>query len=201
MDAVHTPAATDGSKYIVGMRDDLSGWAEYKALRKASSPAVAKFIYEVWMARFGGPLLIVNDGGPENQALAKELLERFNVRNVQVAAYHPQSNGLVERGNQNIVDALAKLTAPSGKPGNLPAHLAAVSWADRITVRKSTGMTPYRVVFGQECLLPVEIAMESWRVVDWLRVERAGNKRAELLALRARQLERRPEDIEKAAEA
>ena len=42
--------------------------------------------------------------------------------------------------------------------------------------------------------------MESWRVVNWLRLERAGNKRAELLALRARQLERRPEDIEKAAE-
>ena len=62
-------------------------------------------------------------------------------------------------------------------------------------------MTPYQVVLGQECLLPVEIAMETWRVVDWLRVERAGNKRAELLALRAWQLERRPEDIEKAAEA
>ena len=201
LDVVHMPAATDGSKYMVGMRDDLSGWAVYKAPRKACSRAVAKFIYEVWMARFGCPLLIVNDGGPENQALTKELFERFNVRNVQVAAYHPQSNGLVERGHQNIVDALAKLTAPSGKPGNWPAHLAAVSWADRITVRKSTGMTPYRVVFGQECLLPVEIAMESWRVVDWLRVERAGNKRAELLALRARQLERRPEDIEKAAEA
>ena len=201
LDVVHIPAATDGSKYMVGMRDDLSGWAEYKALRKASLRAVAKFIYEVWMARFGYPLLIVNDGGPENHALTKELLERFNVRNVQVAAYHPQSNGLVERGHQNIVDALAKLTAPSGKPGNWPAHLATVSCTDRITVRKSTGMTPYRVVFGQECLLPVEIAMESWRVVDWLRVERAGNKRAELLALRARQLERRPEDIEKAAEA
>ena len=43
--------------------------------------------------------------------------------------------------------------------------------------------------------------MESWCVVDWLRVERVGNKRVELLALRARQLERRPEDIEKAAEA
>ena len=38
-------------------------------------------------------------------------------------------------------------------------------------------------------------------MVDWLRVERAGNKRAELQALRARQLERRPEDIEKAGEA
>ena len=186
LDVVHMPPATDGSKYMVGMRDDLSGWAQYKALRKASSRAVAKFIYEVWMARFRCPLLIVNDGGPENQALTKELLERFSVRNVQVAAYHPQSNGQVERGHQNIVDVLVNLMAPSGKPGNWPSHLAAVSWADRITVRKSTGMTPYRVVFGQECFLPVEIAMEIWRAVDSLRVERGRNKRAQLLALRAR---------------
>ena len=34
-----------------------------------------------------------------------------------------------------------------------------------------------------------------------MHVERAGNRRAELLALRARQLERRPEDIEKAVGA
>ena len=136
MDVVHMPAATDGSKYMVGMRDDLSGWAEYKALRKATSKAVAKFIYEVWMARLGCPSLIVNNGGPENQALTKELLERYNVKNVQVAPYHPQSNGLVERGHQNIVDALAKLTAPSGRPGSWPTHLAAISWADHITIRR-----------------------------------------------------------------
>ena len=43
--------------------------------------------------------------------------------------------------------------------------------------------------------------MESGRVVDWLLVESSGNKRAELLALCARQLEKRSEDIEKAAEA
>ena len=160
-----------------------------------------KFVYDIWMARFGCPLLIVTDGGPANQAFAKELLERLNVQNVQVAAYHQQSNGLVERGHQNIVDTLAKLRAPSGKPGNWPANLASVSWADRIMVFSSMGMTPYRVVFGQECLLPVEIAMESWLVVDCLRVERAGNRRVELLALRTRQLEKRPEDIEKAVDA
>jgi len=186
---------------MVGMRDDLSGCVEYKALRKADSRAASQFIYEVWMARFGCPLLIVNDGGPENQALTKELLARYAVRNVQVAAYHPQSNGLVERGHQNIVDALAKLTAPSGKPGTWLQHLAAASWADRITVRKSTGMTPFRVVFGQECLLPVELTTESWRVVEWRAVERAGNPRAELLALQARQLERWPGDLLRAAEA
>jgi hypothetical protein len=34
LDVVHMPVATDGCRYMVGMRDDLSGWAEYKALRK-----------------------------------------------------------------------------------------------------------------------------------------------------------------------
>ena len=91
--------------------------------------------------------------------------------------------------------------APLGKPGNWPEHLAVVSWADQITVRKSTGMTLYRVVFSQECLLPVVISIESWHMVDWLPVERAWNKRGELLAQHARQLERGLEDIEKAAEA
>ena len=47
LEVVHMPTATNGSKYMVGMRDDLNKWAEYKALRKASSPAVAKFIYDV----------------------------------------------------------------------------------------------------------------------------------------------------------
>ena len=82
------PTATDGSKYMLGMGDDLSGWAEYKGLRKPSSRVAAKFIDEVWMACFGCPLLIVNDRGPENQALTKELLERFYVRHVQAAEYH-----------------------------------------------------------------------------------------------------------------
>ena len=130
----------------------------------------------------------------------KELLKRFNISDVHVAGYHPQSYRLVDRGHQTIVNALAKLTAPSGKLGNCPAHFATVSRADRITVGKSMGMTPYRVVFGQECLLPVEIAIESWRVLDSFHVETAGNKREELMALRARDLERRPEVIEKAAQ-
>ena len=40
---------------------------------------------------------------------------------------------------------------------------------------------------------------ETWGVLDWKAVERAENGRAELLALQARQLERREEDLETAA--
>ena len=87
----------------------------------------------------------------------------------------------------------------SGKTGNWVRHLAGVMWADRITVQRSTGVSPYRLAFGQECLLPVDLAEETWGVLDWKAVERAENGRAELLALRVRQLERREEDLETAA--
>ena len=43
--------------------------------------------------------------------------------------------------------------------------------------------------------------MESWRVVEWERIAASANPRADLLALRARQLERRPEDLARAAES
>lgn len=118
-----------------------------------------------------------------------------------VAAYQQQLKGLVEPRYQNIVDRLENLMAPSGKQENMPLHLAEVFLSHQISVRKSTGMTLYQVLSGHECLLLVAIAMESWRVGDWLHVERAGNKSMELLALRARQLERRPEDIEKVEQA
>lgn len=106
----------------------------------------------------------------------------------------------MERGHQTIVDTLAKLTAPEGRISGWVDHLAAVAWADHITVRRSTGVTPFRLVFAQECLLPVDLALETWRIVDWESIADAENPRAELLALQARQLEQRPEDLAAAAE-
>ena len=94
------------------------------------------------MSRFGCPLPIVNDGGPENQAPTKGLLERFNVWILQAAAYHPQSNGLVERGHQNMVDALAKLTAPSANSrvcsGSVQPGLACPCTGSHLKIRTST---------------------------------------------------------------
>jgi hypothetical protein len=62
-------------------------------------------------------------------------------------------------------------------------------------------MTPFRLVFAQECLLPVELSLESWRVLEREKMETAEKPRAQLLALRARPLERRQEDLAEAAKA
>jgi L-2-hydroxyglutarate oxidase LhgO len=88
-------------------REDLSGWPEARALAKAMSEAIAKFLWEEVVSRhscFGK--LIVNRG-PENKDYLEAFVQRYGINRVQVSAYHPQVNGMVERGHRSIVEALA----------------------------------------------------------------------------------------------
>jgi len=104
--------------------------------------------------------------------------------------YHLQSNALVERGHQQIVARLAKLGPKWVK------NLLLVLWADRITTRASTGFTPYKLVFEQDCVFPIELTAASWATVNWNRIK----TRAELLVAQARQLARKEEDVREALE-
>lgn len=94
LDIIHMER-DEGKRYIVMLRDYLSGWPEGKALATAILKNVAAFIYE-WIVRFGVPRKIICDGGPENQGWVKELAESYKIQKIEIAAYHSQSNGLVE---------------------------------------------------------------------------------------------------------
>lgn len=69
-------------------------------------------------------------------------------------------------------------------------------FADRITVRKATGFSPFYLLHGIEPLLPFDLTEASFMVEGF----RSGLTTAELLALKVQQLEKRTEDIAQAAE-
>jgi len=64
----------------------------------------------------------------------------------------------------------------------------------RTTTGRSAGLTPYRLVMGQEAVLPIELEIPTWKTLPWERVR----SRKELIALRTRQIERRDKDMEDA---
>ena len=68
------------------------------------------------------------DGGPENKKHVAEFTRKYGIERVQVSAYHPQANGMVERGHNPIVEALARMT--DGGIGNWVTNLPAVLLAD-----------------------------------------------------------------------
>lgn len=189
IDIVHMPPCA-GYLYLALAREDLSGWVEGQALRDNDSKNVSKFIFEDIICRHSMPLRLVSDGGPENKALTDELLARYGIKHTWTSAYHSQGNGMVERGHQPVVNGLAKHAATTGTRwiDALPAML----WADRTTVKSTTGMTPVQVIYGAEHILPIEIDVYSWRTISWNNVKST----EDLLAARCAQLDRRDKALE-----
>ena len=124
-------------KFIVFMRDDLSGWVEGRVLRENTAQNVVKFLYEEVICRHECPGRIVVDGGTENKSVAEALLTNYRIQRTVVSAYHPQSNGLVERGHDPIVNSLSKYC--SKEPAKWLQYLPLALWADHISIRRSTG--------------------------------------------------------------
>lgn len=125
-------------------------------------------------------------------------MRKYGISGASIAPYHPQSNGLVERGHQTIINAIAKYRAADIKrnPGDMynplirkdrTRYLSLAMWADRITVRRSTGYSAFELVYGRECLLPIQLAINSWNVIDWNGVK----DREGLIMARMEQLDER----------
>ncbi|XP_039068389.1 uncharacterized protein LOC120214605 [Hibiscus syriacus] len=69
--------------------------------------------------------------------------------------YHPQSNGQVEVYNREIKKFLKNMVNPSRKEWS--QHLEKALWAYRTIYNTPLRMSPYRLVYGKACHLPVEL--------------------------------------------
>jgi hypothetical protein len=75
--------------FIVFVRDDLSGWVEGRVLESTHSEGVAKFLQEEVFCRHGVPRWIVMDGGSENMGFTPDLIQKYGMRDIAIALYHP----------------------------------------------------------------------------------------------------------------
>ena len=182
-DTVNMPLGKGGYKYVVDLRDKFSGWLEAKKLRKSTSQAVADFLFEV-MCRFGCLLKLTVDNGSEFKGAVIKLAEKYKVPIIPISPYNPQANGNIERGHGIYIDSIWKVL--QGKTYKWPNILDTAIWADRITAKRTTGCSPYYLLYGQQPLQSFDIMDRSWHVLPWMKVQTT----KELLSLRIKQLSR-----------
>lgn len=139
--------------------DYFSKWPEAKPIRKKNAEEVAQFLYEL-ICRFGCVNIQINDQGREfcNQ-VASELHGLTGVHQRVTSAYHPQANGLVERANRTIQGGMLKVLQE--QQSQWPRVLNGLLFAYRTSRNKSTGITPFEMMFGRKAITPLQCGMEE----------------------------------------
>jgi hypothetical protein len=143
----------------------FSKWIEAKPLATITSVTVQKIFWQNIVCRFGVPKAITVDNGTQFDAEAfKEFCVQIGTKIHFASVRHLESNGLVERANGIIMTGIMKLifNQPRGK---WPDELIKVVWSHNTMMSRSTGFTPFKLLFGDEALTPEEAKAGSIRTV------------------------------------
>ncbi|GJU68150.1 reverse transcriptase domain-containing protein [Tanacetum coccineum] len=148
-------SSSRGNKYILVAVDYLSKWVEVKELPTNDARVVVKFLKSLF-ARFRTPRAIISDRGTHfcNDQFAK-VMSKYGVTHRLATAYHPQTSGQVEVSNRGLKRILERTVGENRVSWS--DKLDEALWAFRTDFKTPISCTPYKLVYGKSCHLPIEL--------------------------------------------
>ena len=155
MDIVGPLPPSEGHNYLFTIIDRTTRWPEAIPISDISASTCAKAFVSNWISRFGVPALITSDRGAQfTSSLWSALCNFLGIKHSLTTAFHPQSNGLVERFHRTLKASLrARLDNPRWTI-DLPLVLLGL----RSSPRDSDGVSS---IYGTTLCLPSEFISTS----------------------------------------
>ena len=153
VDVLKFPKSELGNQCAIVFVDYLTKWPEvYPASDQLALTIANLFVQEV-VCRHGVPAQLLSDRGKAFLSLLlREVCEILGVKKLNTTAYHPQTDGLVERFNRTLTNMLAKRVERNGPDWDI--QLPYVLFAYRSCIQESTQESPFFLVHGRDPRIP-----------------------------------------------
>ena len=153
------PRSKNGNIAILVWEDYSTRWSEAIPLEDTSAATIGRAFWFNIVCRYGCPRTVLTDLGRNFMAsMFEELLRFTKTDRLRTTAYHPQTDGLVERQNQTLKQMIR--TYVNRKQDDWDELLPYLSFAYNTSVHSSTGVSPYFLMYGREATMPVDVAMD-----------------------------------------
>jgi hypothetical protein len=159
------PPAQGNLRYIVVAAEYFSKWIEPKPIATITSTTVQMFYWQNIICSFGVPKAITVDNGAQLDSKAfRTFYDQIRTNMHFASVRHLESNGLVEWINGVILTGIMRsiFNLPKGK---WPEELVKVVWNHNTSVSRSTGFTPFKILFRDEAITPEEAKARSIRTL------------------------------------
>ncbi|XP_021724274.1 uncharacterized protein LOC110691627 [Chenopodium quinoa] len=162
--------------------DDVNGWEIFLGGEMPQNPILELEVFDVWAIDFICPfisshgnkyILVTVDyvskwaeavASPTNDSkVVVNLFKRYGVSHKRGLAYHPQTSGQAEITNRELKVILDNMIARTRKDWS--SKLIDSLWAYRTAFKTPIGTTSYKLVYGKNCHLPIEMEHQThWAI-------------------------------------
>ncbi|KAK7586206.1 hypothetical protein V9T40_004082 [Parthenolecanium corni] len=150
VDIVGPLPMSHGKKYLMTMIDRATRWPEAVPMDDITAESVTKILYHTWIARFGVPENITTDQGRQFESkLFANLAKYIGAKKNTTTAYHPQSNGKVERWHRAL-----KASIMAADVTNWVDALPTILLGLRSSIQTDSGYSAAQLALGEELRLP-----------------------------------------------
>ena len=154
------PRSRSGNRYVLVICDYATRYPEAVPMRAVDAESVAEELVKLF-ARVGIPGEILTDQGSNfTSQMLTEMYRLLHIRPIRTTPYHPQTDGLVERFNQTLKSMLRKFATQKEKDWD--KLIPYVLFAYREVPQRSTGFSPFELLYGREVRGPLDVLRESW---------------------------------------
>jgi len=141
------PITPRRNMYILTMQDLLTKYSVAVPLQEANSLTIADAFVNNFICIYGAPEIILMDQRTNFlSSLIRNLTKKFNIKHFKTTAYHPQSNGSLERSHYVLTEYLK---TQINKDEEWDEHISLAMFSYNTSVHESTSYSPYELIFGK----------------------------------------------------